>query len=113
MQKIVDTMIYLEIKKIELKLNYLNSFEKAVEYKRGLIKNLENQIIQDRIKINVKRLQNNEEYKLKEKELTEKHLENERERKSIIEQLERIKDKERGVGNGKQGERKEDKMDVE
>ena len=55
MKKYMDLLIYLQMKKIELKLNYFNEFEKMIEFKKNQIKTMESQIVQDRIKLSIKR----------------------------------------------------------
>jgi hypothetical protein len=55
MKKIMNLLIYLQIKKIELKLNYFNDFEKLIQFEGQQIKSMESQIIQDRIKLAIKK----------------------------------------------------------
>jgi hypothetical protein len=55
MKKIMNLLIYLQIKKIELKLNYFNDFEKLIQFETQQIKTMESQIIQDRIKLAIKK----------------------------------------------------------
>ena len=55
MKKYMDLLIYLQMKKIELKLNYFNEFEKMIEFKKNQIKTMESQIVQDRIKLSIKK----------------------------------------------------------
>ena len=56
MKNIVDILIYLEMKKIELKMNYFKQFERVLEYKKNQLKTIETQIIQERIKLITKKL---------------------------------------------------------
>jgi len=56
MKRIVDILVYLEMKKIELKMNYFKQFERELEYKKTQLKTIETQIIQERIKLITKKL---------------------------------------------------------
>ena len=56
MKNIVDILVYLEMKKIELKMNYFKQFERVLEYKKNQLKTIETQIIQERIKLITKKL---------------------------------------------------------
>src|SRR5690349_19225951 len=51
MKKIMNLLIYLQMRKIELKLNYFNDFEKLIQFETQQMKSMESQIIQDRIKL--------------------------------------------------------------
>jgi hypothetical protein len=55
MKKIMNLLIYLQIKKIELKLNYFNDFEKLIQFETQQIKSMESQVVQDRIKLAIKK----------------------------------------------------------
>ena len=55
MNKIMDMIIYLQMKKIELKLNYFNECEKMIHLENQQLKTMESQIIQDRIKFAIKK----------------------------------------------------------
>ena len=55
MEKIMNLLIYLQMKKIEMKLNYFNDFEKLVQFETQQIKSMESQIIQERIKLAIKK----------------------------------------------------------
>jgi hypothetical protein len=55
MKKIMDLLIYLQMRKIELKLNYFNDFEKLIQFETQQIKSVESQIIQDRIRLAIKK----------------------------------------------------------
>ena len=56
MKNIVDILVYLEMRKIELKMNYFRQFERLLEYKKTQLKTIETQIIQERIKLITKKL---------------------------------------------------------
>ena len=56
MKNIVDILVYLEMRKIELKMNYFRQFERLLEYKKTQLKTMETQIIQERIKLITKKL---------------------------------------------------------
>ena len=56
MKNIVDILVYLEMKKIEIKMNYFKQFERVLEYKKTQLKTIETQIIQERIKLITKKL---------------------------------------------------------
>jgi hypothetical protein len=55
MEKIVNLLIYTQMKKIEMKLNYFNEFEKLIQFETQQMKSMESQIIQDRIKLAIKK----------------------------------------------------------
>lgn len=55
MQKIADMLIYLQMKKIELKMQYFKEFEKMIQFQNHQIKTMESQVIQDRIKLAIKK----------------------------------------------------------
>ena len=56
MKNIVDILVYLQMRKIELKMNYFRQFERLLEYKKTQLKTIETQIIQERIKLITKKL---------------------------------------------------------
>lgn len=56
MKNIVDILVFLQMKKIELKMNYFKQFERVLEYKKTQLKTIETQIIQERIKLITKKL---------------------------------------------------------
>ena len=56
MKNIVDILVYLEMKKIELKMNYFKQFERVLEFKKTQLKKIETDIIQERIKLISKKL---------------------------------------------------------
>ena len=56
MKNIVDILVFLEMRKIELKMNYFRQFERLLEYKKTQLKTIETQIIQERIKLITKKL---------------------------------------------------------
>ena len=51
MEKIMDMLVYLQMKKIEMKMNYFSHFDKIIEYKKSQLKTTENKIIKDRIQL--------------------------------------------------------------
>ena len=51
MEKIMDMLVYLQMEKIEMKMNYFSQFEKIIEYKKSQLKMTENKIIKDRIQL--------------------------------------------------------------
>jgi len=55
MEKIMNLLIYLQMKKIEMKLSYFNDFEKLIQFETQQIKSMESQIIQERIKLAIKK----------------------------------------------------------
>ena len=55
MEKIMNLLVYLQMKKIEMKLNYFNDFEKLIQFETQQMKSMESQIIQDRIKLAIKK----------------------------------------------------------
>lgn len=55
LKKIMNLLIYLQMHKVELKLNYFNDFEKLIQFESQQIKSVESQIIKDRIKLAVKK----------------------------------------------------------
>ena len=56
MKNIVDILVFLQMKKIELKMNYFKQFERVLEFKRTQLKKIETDIIQERIKLITKKL---------------------------------------------------------
>ena len=56
MKNIVDILVFLQMKKIELKMNYFRQFERLLEFKKNQLKTIETQIIQERIKLITKKL---------------------------------------------------------
>ena len=55
MKKIMNLLVHLEMKKIELKLAYFNDFEKLIQFQNQQIKTMESQVFQDRIKLALKK----------------------------------------------------------
>ena len=51
MKKIMNLLIYLQMKKIEFKLNYFNDFDKLVQFNKEQIKTMQSQFITDRINL--------------------------------------------------------------
>jgi len=60
MKKIMSLIIYLQMRKIEMKLNYFNEFEKQIQSENQQLKSMESQIIQDRIKLAMKKSEINQ-----------------------------------------------------
>ena len=50
----METLIYIQMKTIELKMNYFNQLEKKINGKSSALKGMENQIIKEKIKIAIK-----------------------------------------------------------
>lgn len=57
MKSILDLLIYTQMKKIEMKLEYFNEFEKLLEYESSSLKTMETHIIQDRVKFAIRRIE--------------------------------------------------------
>ncbi len=55
LKNIMNLLIYLQMKKVELKLNYFSEFEKMVQYEKQQIKTLESQLIGDKIHLAMKK----------------------------------------------------------
>ena len=55
LKNIMNLLIYLQMKKVELKLNYFNDFEKMIQYEKQQIKTLESQLIGDKIHLAMKK----------------------------------------------------------
>ena len=53
-KKIVETMLFTQMKTLELKLNHFNKFDKNLNFKKTQMKLMENQVVQERIKIMIK-----------------------------------------------------------
>ena len=53
-KKMMETLIYIQMKTIELKMNYFNQLEKKINGKSSALKGMENQIIKEKIKIAIK-----------------------------------------------------------
>ena len=53
-KKIVETLLFTQMKTLELKLNHFNTFDKTLNFKKNQMKLMENQIVQERIKIMIK-----------------------------------------------------------
>ena len=51
MKKIMNLLIYLQMKKIEFKLHYFNDFDKLIHLNKEQIKTIESQIISDRLNL--------------------------------------------------------------
>ena len=50
-KNIVDILVYLQMKKIELKISYFKQFERVLEYKKTQLRAIETEIMQERIKL--------------------------------------------------------------
>lgn len=61
-KSILDLIIHIQMKKIELKLEYFNEFDKVIEFEMSQLKSLECQIIQDRVKNSIKKVEISETY---------------------------------------------------
>lgn len=67
MKKIMNLLIYLQMKKIELKLNYFNDFDKLVQFNKQQIKTMQSQFVSDRINLALNKIEiQNLSNKLKE-----------------------------------------------
>ena len=53
-KKIVETLLFTQMKTLELKLNHFNKFDKNLNFKKNQLKLMENQVVQERIKIMIK-----------------------------------------------------------
>ena len=53
-KKIVETLLFTQMKTLELKLNHFNKFDKNLNFKKTQLKLMENQAVQERIKIMIK-----------------------------------------------------------
>ena len=60
-KKIVETLLFTQMKTLELKLNHFNKFDKNLNFKKTQLKLMENQNVQERIKIMIKNEQLNEQ----------------------------------------------------
>ena len=60
-KKIVETLLFTQLKTLELKLNDFNKFDKNLNFKKAQLKLMENQAVQERIKIMIKNEQLNEQ----------------------------------------------------
>lgn len=55
MKKIISLLIYLQMRKIEMKLMYFNEFEKIIQYESQQLKSKESQTFQERLKLAFKK----------------------------------------------------------
>lgn len=55
MKKLVSLLIYLQMRKIEMKLMYFSEFEKIIQYQSQQLKSKESQTIQERLKLALKK----------------------------------------------------------
>lgn len=56
---IIDLLIHTQLKKIELKLDYFNEFERLMEFEIGQMKTMESSLVQDRVKFAIKKVELN------------------------------------------------------
>lgn len=56
---IIDLLIHTQLKKIELKLDYFNEFERLMEFEIGQMKTMESNLVQDRVKFAIKKVELN------------------------------------------------------
>ena len=56
-KKILNFLVYLQMEKVEMKLNHYSNYEKLIEQHKTQLKLMESQIIQDRIKLCNKRIE--------------------------------------------------------
>ena len=68
-KKIVETLLFTQMKTLELKLNHFNAFDKTLNYKKNQMKLMENQIVQERIKILIKNEQLKEQIEKASKDM--------------------------------------------
>ena len=54
-KKILNFLVYLQMEKVDMKLNHYANFEKLIEQHKTQLKSMESQIIQDRIKLSIKK----------------------------------------------------------
>jgi len=57
MKKVMNLLIYLQMKKIELKLNYFSDFDKLIQYNKQQIKTMQSQVLADRINLALKKVE--------------------------------------------------------
>ena len=81
--KIMDTLVYLQLKKIELKMNYFFQFEKLIEFKKQNIKNIDYGLVQEKIKLAIMRIQINESRNQKEKKFDAPNISEEKHENTI------------------------------
>jgi hypothetical protein len=55
MKKLVNLLVYLQMRKIEMKLMYFNEFEKIIQYESQQLKSKESQTLQERLKLAFKK----------------------------------------------------------
>lgn len=56
----MNLLLYLQMKKVQMKLNYFNEFDKLIQSDNQQLRTVENQLIQDRIKVSMRKLELNE-----------------------------------------------------
>ncbi len=50
MKRLMEGVIYLQMRKIELKLNFFNDLEKLLEGEKCIVKSMESEVISDKLK---------------------------------------------------------------
>ena len=55
MKKIMNLLVHLQMKKIQMKLDYFDDFDKMIQSQNQQLKTMENQVFQDRIKLAIKK----------------------------------------------------------
>ena len=61
MKMVLDLLIHTQLKKIELKLDYFNEFERLMEFELGQMKSLESNLIHDRVRFALKKVELSEQ----------------------------------------------------
>ena len=51
MKRIMDYLIYLQMKKVEMKLKFFSDFDRLIKFHKNKFKSTESQLIQDRFKL--------------------------------------------------------------
>jgi len=57
MKKLMDLLIYLQTKKIELKLNYFKDLEKILVSEKKIVRNSESELISEKLQLSIKKLE--------------------------------------------------------
>lgn len=55
MKKIMNLIVHLQMKKIQMKLDYFDDYDKMIQLQNQQLKTMESQVIQDRIKLAIKK----------------------------------------------------------
>lgn len=61
MKSILDLLVYTQMKKIELKLDYFIEFERLIEQESSQIRTMETHIVQDQVKFAIRRIELNDQ----------------------------------------------------